>query len=342
MTKKQEIINYIKDKVKTGKWKGGDKILGENDLAEELKVSRNTVRLALIDLVNEGLIEKIHPKGTFVKNQDKKRYILIIADEVSVEGDIKKIYRFFFKIINKYIIDKGYKPIYFIANGLVSLENFISEIENEIGGVISFCSKYEDTRYIVSKKIPCVDCLRYLPTTIPNVTFDYINFYEEFSRIIEEKKTNNILIFSLKKKKDTVINIFKAYPISFEEDIFAKYNLNIIDYFDEKDNGYKQIEDVLKKIKKKPDMVAFLDDNLFEIASDYFEEYPNIFDNTPMLTHSNINWHYNGKYDITRLEFDLYEVARETVNTLNNLIEGKVMLETNKFIKPKLIKDEQK
>lgn len=43
----------------------GDQIETEEQLAERYKVSRGTVRKAITELVNEGLLTKIHGKGTF-------------------------------------------------------------------------------------------------------------------------------------------------------------------------------------------------------------------------------------------------------------------------------------
>ncbi len=57
-----EIINLIKD----GKWKAGDKIPGEIELAESFNVSRNILREALKSLELSGILEAKAGRGTFL------------------------------------------------------------------------------------------------------------------------------------------------------------------------------------------------------------------------------------------------------------------------------------
>ena len=77
MTKKQLVIDYIKDQIKEGNLKPGKRILSEEDLSLKLGVSRNTLRLAFNILEQEGLIERRHGSGTYIKKKnhgyDKRR-----------------------------------------------------------------------------------------------------------------------------------------------------------------------------------------------------------------------------------------------------------------------------
>lgn len=61
-----QIEEIIKSTVETGKLKYGDIIPSEREYAEEFKVSRMTVRQAISNLVNKGLLSRIRGKGTFV------------------------------------------------------------------------------------------------------------------------------------------------------------------------------------------------------------------------------------------------------------------------------------
>lgn len=60
------IENDIKEKINNGGLKEGDLIPSENELKETYNVSRMTVRQALNNLVNEGLLYRHQGKGTFV------------------------------------------------------------------------------------------------------------------------------------------------------------------------------------------------------------------------------------------------------------------------------------
>jgi GntR family transcriptional regulator len=60
------IQEYIADLILTGKLAPETKIQSEREFSEDLGVSRMTVRKALTELVNEGLLERKHGSGTYV------------------------------------------------------------------------------------------------------------------------------------------------------------------------------------------------------------------------------------------------------------------------------------
>lgn len=68
-TKVYEVImEQIKDIVKKGELKSGDKLPSERELADKLEVSRTSVREALKALTMLGLIESKHGEGNFIKS----------------------------------------------------------------------------------------------------------------------------------------------------------------------------------------------------------------------------------------------------------------------------------
>ncbi|KJZ88583.1 transcriptional regulator, putative pyruvate dehydrogenase complex repressor [Clostridium sp. IBUN22A] len=64
----EAIIEQIKDSVKNGELKSGDKLPSERELAEKLQVSRTSVREALKALSMLGLIDSKHGDGNFIKS----------------------------------------------------------------------------------------------------------------------------------------------------------------------------------------------------------------------------------------------------------------------------------
>lgn len=59
---KKHLLNYIKSM----SIKNGTKLPSENEIAQNLSVSRVTIRRALDDLEKEGIVFRIHGRGTFV------------------------------------------------------------------------------------------------------------------------------------------------------------------------------------------------------------------------------------------------------------------------------------
>ncbi len=60
----EQLKNILREEIFQGVY--AKKIPSERELMDRFSVSRSTVRKAVLDLVNEGVLEKIHGKGTFV------------------------------------------------------------------------------------------------------------------------------------------------------------------------------------------------------------------------------------------------------------------------------------
>lgn len=65
----QQIREIMRDKIESGEWERGTLIPGENELCKMFDVSRGTVRQALAELVEDGLLERKQGKGTYVSGR---------------------------------------------------------------------------------------------------------------------------------------------------------------------------------------------------------------------------------------------------------------------------------
>jgi GntR family transcriptional regulator len=61
-----QIQEFLAEKILSGRLLPESRISSERDLSEELEVSRMTIRKAITELVNEGLLERRHGSGTYV------------------------------------------------------------------------------------------------------------------------------------------------------------------------------------------------------------------------------------------------------------------------------------
>ncbi len=68
----KQIKNNLKKMIKEENLQSGDKVPSENEIAELNKVSKATVRRALMALVKEGVLFREQGKGTFVAEKDYK------------------------------------------------------------------------------------------------------------------------------------------------------------------------------------------------------------------------------------------------------------------------------
>ena len=71
----QQIVDYVREKIRTGEYQPGQILPSEARFCEEFGVSRITVRNAIQMLVDEDLVVKHHGKGSFVTDwADRKMH----------------------------------------------------------------------------------------------------------------------------------------------------------------------------------------------------------------------------------------------------------------------------
>ena len=90
-----KIHNQLRENIEDGKWKVGEKIPAERELAGQFNVSRMTLRQAIQELVDEGILERrvwnicCQPKSSRTDVWSNKFYG---PDEVLREGSLQYHY----------------------------------------------------------------------------------------------------------------------------------------------------------------------------------------------------------------------------------------------------------
>jgi GntR family transcriptional regulator len=67
-----QLERILREKILTGEFKDGEPIPSEAELTKTYNITRTTVRKAIGNLVQEGLLYQAHGKGTFVRLQEIK------------------------------------------------------------------------------------------------------------------------------------------------------------------------------------------------------------------------------------------------------------------------------
>ena len=73
----RKLRKLIENEIAAGRWKPNERIPSEAELSRMFSVSRITVRAALTELADEGMLVKIQGKGTFVTNAKSKQLLTI-------------------------------------------------------------------------------------------------------------------------------------------------------------------------------------------------------------------------------------------------------------------------
>jgi DNA-binding FadR family transcriptional regulator len=83
----EEIVSKIKDMVEKGRFKSGDQLPVERELAEVFRVSRSSVREALRSLESQGFIESRQGNGTYIASQPVESLVSPLASVILSEKD---------------------------------------------------------------------------------------------------------------------------------------------------------------------------------------------------------------------------------------------------------------
>ena len=71
--KYKELAERLRSEIKSGVYRGGQRLPGELELASKLSCSRQTVRQAIGLLVDEGLVNRMQGSGTYVQSGPARR-----------------------------------------------------------------------------------------------------------------------------------------------------------------------------------------------------------------------------------------------------------------------------
>lgn len=133
-----QLTNYLRRQIETGIWQANNRLPPEVELAAQFDVSRGTVRQAMDLLVNQGLLQRIPGKGTFVTSLSARSRSQLIGIVVPYLRDslITEVLRGAESVLRQ----NGYSLIFCHSEGDLKLEQTqIEQLQREgVGGLILF------------------------------------------------------------------------------------------------------------------------------------------------------------------------------------------------------------
>lgn len=87
----QQLKDLIIGQISSGVLQPDDRVPSENELVESMRVSRMTANRALRELNDEGYVERVAGRGTFVSDYRSQSHLLEvhnIADEIALRGHV--------------------------------------------------------------------------------------------------------------------------------------------------------------------------------------------------------------------------------------------------------------
>jgi GntR family transcriptional regulator len=142
------LAQVLRDAIRQGRLTPGQRLPGENELAEQFGVSRTTLRAAVQMLLTQGVLERRHGVGTFVSN----------TTLVSIDEGLESL-----ASTTAVIRQHGYEP------GTAYLHSEIIPASNEISAILEIpreTSLLHISRTRTANRKPVIQAEEYVPTTI--------------------------------------------------------------------------------------------------------------------------------------------------------------------------------
>lgn len=341
MSKKNEIINQIKNKIINEEWKPGYKIKSEKYLAEDLGISRTTLRLALNDLALMGYIEKKIGSGNYVKDnisKDSRYIILVFPNLFTKRNDIYTTFHYILAKIKNLLLLKGYKVFVYYRDPDKNFFDYINIKPEEISlwlciapdGPIPETEQYN---------IPVINILNILEFYY-NISIDITDIFIKADYLINKYNLKNSIIFLHSDNKKELLHY--------------KLNTNgIIDYFRTKANiipvmgenyssseRVNQIKEGILKYGKNADAFIFSDDSIYKDIFTFLNNHKELTENKKIITHSNRQDTFIYPKNVCRLEFDLDEFSNIILSQTEKIINSKPIIHPSIWQKVKIINEE--
>jgi DNA-binding GntR family transcriptional regulator len=151
----QIIHQTLKERIQLGNYPEGELLPSENELCEEFKTTRATVRQALMELVKEGYIERFHGKGSVVKTQIRRLGLLAFQGFSQVVENPKST------VIQNFVKSSWPDPFFFQLSpaekkaGCVAFERLRSSGNEPLMLEKTYLPAFEDIENLITK--PLID-----------------------------------------------------------------------------------------------------------------------------------------------------------------------------------------
>src|SRR6185437_10684393 len=71
-----QLARLLTGEISVGRWRAGDRLPSEAEICVTYRVSRATVRQALLRLENDGLIQRLKGRGTFIADARHRSWLV--------------------------------------------------------------------------------------------------------------------------------------------------------------------------------------------------------------------------------------------------------------------------
>ena len=129
--KYQQIMDWIRKRIESGELRVGDRLETEAELSDQFHFSRQTVRQALANLEQEGIINRIQGSGSYVKNAAARDEGMQLSRSVTIISSYTDCYIFprILQSMARVLQESGYSArIIFTGNRRETEKNILTDL----------------------------------------------------------------------------------------------------------------------------------------------------------------------------------------------------------------------
>jgi GntR family transcriptional regulator of arabinose operon len=340
--KYMKLVEWVKAQVESGEINPGEKLNSENELTEMFQISRQTVRRAIDELEEEGIIERRQGSGTYISNVFKRKtdHTMNIAVVTTYVDDY--IFPSIIKGMEQVISDAGYTlQIAFTHNSVEKEYSVIKNIldRNMADGIIIEPTKsgipnpnVELYNKIIAKDIPTIFFNSYYPEiNLPYVVLDDKETGYKAARYLID--AGHIRIAGIFKSDDKQGHLrYAGYVKALTEAGLRLYDENVL-WIDTEDLRSLSMEAkrVLKRLKDCTGCVCYNDlaaQELVKICSKHEIRIP---EDLSIVSIDNSDIAANCKVPLTSLSHPKTELGKMAASNLIKMIRGEISQASYEF-----------
>jgi DNA-binding LacI/PurR family transcriptional regulator len=348
----REIMGFIQDEIKSGRWKPGNQIPSESQLMQEFSTSRITVTRALQELESRGIIYRIKGKGSFVAEVKQKKHSII---SLIIPHKANFLYggEQYTRSICNFSQEKGYFCSVHYSEQSSRKEREILEHlqEQNIAGIILYPINSNNVDIISSMLInhrPMVLLDRQLDEIeCSSVESDNLNGTYEIVQYLIEMGHRSIAYIGANDSHSSRERYRGYCHALFNNGIPVTQNL-VIDHYNELFDHEKQeildpsetdriLLNILEANKKLSAIFCINDQIALHVMAAAERQGIQIPEDLSIAGFDNLPFIQTLSKRLTTVEQDFNAIGKHCVNLLTNQIEGKSQRPENIIVKTQLI-----
>lgn len=344
-TKYQNARQYLLEYIRTNKLKKGDKLPTEQQLTERLGVSRITVRKAVADLAERGIVKRIQGSGTYLnkteESHEKATYIPIVLCGTSESVEFYDIIMGAEKVLN---INSFYLSIHFSHRSIEEEQRIVRRLyEDGSRHIMIFpCDAAQNCHFFFKMQQAGVHFV-FIDRMPPNMTGNLVisdnvtGGYLAVRHLLDNGYRRIAYIsIAVESEAYTITQRLDGYCNALTEAGIA-LNSDYISFPEMEGDASARIQRLLEL--PEPPEAIFCANDLMAVELMKYCHRMSIrvpgdlavvgYDNMPILQ--------NLPYSITTIEQDFYRMGYEAAKTICDIIKGNTDMKLQKVLPVRLL-----